>query len=108
MAQRSGFGEFIDTTTNDDHEAASKVATAQSANENVSSTVFMTNEPVSSENKPAAHHHTDSQSDSNQQKLPQTGNENTVLLGLGLSALAAMLGIGGRRLKKIKIITDWA
>ncbi|MDD6864867.1 MAG: LPXTG cell wall anchor domain-containing protein [Lactobacillus sp.] len=84
------------------------VATAQPANENVSSTVFMTNEPVSSENKPATHHHTDSQSDSNQQKLPQTGNENTVLLGLGLSALAAMLGIGGRRLKKIKIITDWA
>lgn len=94
MAQRSGFGEFIDTTTN------SKVATAQSANENVSSTVFMTNEPVSSENKPTAHHHTDSQSDSNQQKLPQTGNENTALLGLGLFALAAMLRIGGRRLKK--------
>lgn len=100
MAQRSGFGEFIDTTTNDDHEAASKVATAQSANENVSSTVFMTNEQISSENKPAAHHHTDSQSDSNQQKLPQTGNENTALLGLGLSALAVMLGIGGQRLKK--------
>lgn len=100
MAQRSGFGEFIDTTTNDDHEAASKVATAQSANENVSSTVFMTNEPISSENKPTAHHHTDSQSDSNQQKLPQTGNENTALLGLGLSALAVMLGIGGQRLKK--------
>ena len=100
MAQRLGFGEFIDTTTNDDHEAASKVATAQSANENVSSTVFLTNEPVSSENKPTAHHHTDSQSDSNQQKLPQTGNGNTALLGLGLFALAAMLRIGGRRLKK--------
>lgn len=34
------------------------------------------------------------------QQLPQTGNKNSALLGLGLSALAAMLGIGGKRLKR--------
>lgn len=34
------------------------------------------------------------------QQLPQTGNQNSALLGLGLSALAAMLGIGGKRLKR--------
>lgn len=34
------------------------------------------------------------------QQLPQTGNKNSALLGLGLSALAAILGIGGKRLKR--------
>ncbi len=34
------------------------------------------------------------------QQLPQTGNQNSALLGLGLSALAAMLGIGGKQLKR--------
>ena len=47
---------------------------------------------ASTSNRPA------NQATANQQ-LPQTGNKNSALLGLGLSALAAMLGIGGKRLK---------
>ena len=48
---------------------------------------------ASTSNRPA------NQATANQQ-LPQTGNKNSALLGLGLSALAAMLGIGGKRLKR--------
>lgn len=48
---------------------------------------------ASTSNRPA------NQATANQQ-LPQTGNQNSALLGLGLSALAAMLGIGGKRLKR--------
>ena len=48
---------------------------------------------ASTSNRPA------NQATANQQ-LPQTGNQNSALLGLGLSALAAMLGIGGKRLKQ--------
>ena len=48
---------------------------------------------ASTSNQPA------NQTSANQQ-LPQTGNKNSALLGLGLSALAAMLGIGGKRLKR--------
>ncbi|WP_270371724.1 LPXTG cell wall anchor domain-containing protein [Limosilactobacillus mucosae] len=36
----------------------------------------------------------------NNQQLPQTGNKNSALLGLGLSALTVMLGIGSKRLKQ--------
>ncbi|RXA56072.1 putative mucin/carbohydrate-binding domain-containing protein [Limosilactobacillus mucosae] len=48
---------------------------------------------ASTSNRPA------NQATANQQ-LPQTGNKNSALIGLGLSALAAMLGIGGKRLKR--------
>ena len=48
---------------------------------------------ASTSNRPA------NQATANQQ-LPHTGNQNSALLGLGLSALAAMLGIGGKRLKQ--------
>lgn len=48
---------------------------------------------ASTSNRPA------NQATANQQ-LPQTGNQNSALLGLVPSALAAMLGIGGKRLKQ--------
>ncbi len=48
---------------------------------------------ASTSNRPA------NQATANQQ-LPQTGNQNSALLGLVPSALAAMLGIGGKRMKQ--------